>query len=108
MSINTWTGLTLTEPSAKEVSQSWQTGPTEVLIYSLKSHTVVKRLGTPPLDDPKFGTESSSVGSDPGEDFSSVYEIAANSNFVAIVCPSTYTACIVTDLYDLRALILPS
>ncbi|KAG8898673.1 hypothetical protein FRC01_010817, partial [Tulasnella sp. 417] len=69
---------------AKEVSQSWQTGPTEVLIYSLKSHTVVKRLGAPPLDDPKFGTESSSVGSDPGEDFSSVYEIAANSNFVTI------------------------
>lgn len=95
MSITTWGESNFTTSRAKEVSQSWQTGPTEVLIYSLKSHTVVKRLGTPPLDDPKFGTESASVGSDPGEDFSSVYEIAANSNLVAIVCIRTNSSSIV-------------
>ncbi|KAG8907150.1 hypothetical protein FRB99_005258 [Tulasnella sp. 403] len=70
---------------ARESSHPTQTGPTEVLIYSLRTHTVVKRLGTPQLDDPKFGIEPSSADSnDSGEDLYNVAEISANLNFVII------------------------
>lgn len=70
---------------AKEVSHQPHSGLTEVLVYSLRTHTVVRRLGALPLDDPKFGAEEASVGSDPGEDFCSAVDIQANSSFVAIV-----------------------
>lgn len=71
----------------KDVTQSLTPyAPTEVLVYSLRTHTVVKRLGAPHLDDPRFGLDALSTdGSEPAEDFCNVVEITANASFVAIV-----------------------
>lgn len=76
--------------SVKDVAQApvhW--APTEVLIYSLRTHKVIRRLGAPQLDDPKFGLEASTVDdSEPAEDYCNVVKIVANPAVVAIVCVS--------------------
>ncbi|KAG8846851.1 hypothetical protein FRB96_001767 [Tulasnella sp. 330] len=70
----------------KDVTQSLTPyAPTEVLVYSLRTHAVVKRLGAPHLDDPRFGLDASSTdGSEPAEDYCNTVEIIANASFVAI------------------------
>ncbi|KAG8996868.1 hypothetical protein FRB94_007998 [Tulasnella sp. JGI-2019a] len=72
--------------TVKDVAQSFSPyGPTEVLVYSLRTHAVVRRLGAPQLDDPRFGLDGSSTdGSEPSEDYCNVVEIMANASFVAI------------------------